>query len=123
MQTLGDWLGEQIGDGKRFKSARQLSIAAGLNPNWVGTAMERNQADPMALKKIANLVGVPTGKLYMLMGWLEKEDLKITDVHGVVLTDEQRVLLDAWSALGEEDRENLQRVMRRLAAIPEAKAG
>ncbi len=70
---LAEWIESQIGRDGRFRSARQWSIAAGLNQNAVTMVMERGRGDPETLIKIGTPAGKTPREMFELAGWLEEE--------------------------------------------------
>lgn len=72
---LAEWLGRQFGPDRRYKSARHLSLRAGLSPNTVSRIIERGRGDPETLIQLAGTLGVPATRLFILAGWLSEADL------------------------------------------------
>ena len=80
---LATWLREQYGPDKRFKSARQLSLAVseGTNAGLIFDIESRGRAKPETLQKLAEVLGVSVQTVYKMAGWLpEDEDSDEIDI-------------------------------------------
>jgi hypothetical protein len=103
---IARWLAAQLGPDRRFKSARQLSIASGLSPNVVANILERGKADAGTLVKIAHTLDTSPVTIFIIMGWLTEQDLaeavNEAEIHAMGiylrLPDEYR---RAWLESGE----------------------
>jgi hypothetical protein len=73
---LARFIKDQIGPGKRWKSARHLSVSAGLNPNQVMNVIQRGRAEPENLAKLADHLGISPAQMFVLAGWLQEEDIQ-----------------------------------------------
>ncbi len=69
------WLSQQFGPDRRFKSARQLSLAAGFSQNVTGATIERGSAKPETLVQIVRALEVSPVSLFVIAGWLTEEDV------------------------------------------------
>ena len=75
------WLLARIEGSNRYRSARSLSIAAGLAPNTVGTILERGQGTAETIAKIARALGVSVMEALVAAGVVSRDeaDLKLTE--------------------------------------------
>ena len=96
---LADWLLGQIGPNRRFKSARQLSIAAGMNQNVVGILLEGGGCRAETLVRLAKALEVRPSHLFVLAGWLTEDQLE-----GEQLSSEEERFLQMFRSLDEERR-------------------
>ena len=55
---IAQWLLNQFGNGKRFRSARQMSEEADLNPNAVKVIIRRGRGEPETIRKLAEAAEV-----------------------------------------------------------------
>jgi transcriptional regulator with XRE-family HTH domain len=99
---LARWLRQQFGPNQRFKSARHLSLAAGLSQNMVNLIMERGGAGPETLMKLADLLGVPVERLFVKVGWLKDESLDANSTWD--LSEDEAELLKGYRDLPQEGR-------------------
>lgn len=97
MTPLAQWINQQLGPGKKFRTPRSLSIRAGLSQSTVSNILERGNADPETLRKLAEVLEVRPTKLFILAGWLQPEDLKEP-----ALTDDETELLREFQGLRRE---------------------
>ena len=107
------WIDSLIGNGRAFRSARQLSLSAGLNQNTVGNVLDTGRGDPETLGRIADAVGRGRVEVFMMAGWLSPEDLtpEMEEEHGRVLRLFLSLPEDAreeWLESGERLRQLLQ---------------
>ena len=113
---LARWLRQQIGPDRRFKSPRQLAVAAGLSQGMVNLIIERGAARPETLKKLAVPLEVPVERLFVKAGWLKSEDLDTGS--NWELSEDEVELLKRYRELPQEGRVWLVgslRGMRQLA--------
>ena len=113
MGKLTDWLTDQYGPEKRFKSARQLSLAisAGRNPNLVFDIEHRGTAKIETLNKLAEALEISTRQLFELVGYIDPGD-----VNGTVLTLDEEELLTVYRRTPEAHRSMLRRLLETAAA-------
>ena len=105
---LVKWIRNQYGEGKRYKSARALSLAAGRHENTVITIEGRGRATPEVLRDIAAATGESPLRLFVMAGWLDESEFS------TAVTDQERRFLDKLRRLPDFDRETLERVMEGL---------
>ena len=67
---IAQWLSSQIGDDKRFRSARQFAEKAGLNQNTVKGIIRRGRGQPETILALADAAEVNPVDLYYVAGWL-----------------------------------------------------
>ena len=89
---IKNWIGGLIGPGKRFRSPRQLSVAAGLSQNTVSNIWQTGRGDPDSLGKIADTVGRPRFEVFFMAGWLSPSDLDPR-----ISEDAARLLIEYYS--------------------------
>jgi transcriptional regulator with XRE-family HTH domain len=99
---LARWLRQQFGPNQRFKSARHLSLAAGLSQNMVNLIIERGGAGPETLIKLAELLEVPVERLFVKAGWLKDESLDTGSTWE--LSEDEVELLQGYRELPQEGR-------------------
>lgn len=71
-----EWLTEQVGEQGRWKSPRQLSLAAGLNQNQIGLLLTGRKPEPETVKKLARATDANLVSLYLMLGWLDPTDVE-----------------------------------------------
>jgi hypothetical protein len=103
-RALAEWLDAKIGRDRRFKSARQLALAAELNQNAIVNIVQRGRAEPETLIKLARVLGESPVQLFILAGWLRPEDI---NPH---LDVDEAKLLDYWRRTPAERRHVLLEV-------------
>jgi hypothetical protein len=106
---LAEWVADQIGKGRRFKSERQLSLAAGLTQNGVNNLIANGKADPPTLVKLAAALDVSPMRLFVLADWLPEPEAEAE------LAPDERELLEHFRSLEPADR-RLFLEMSRLSA-------
>ncbi len=106
---IAEYLMSQVGEGRRHKSPRQLSLAAGLSENVVGIVVDRNRADPETLMKLAAALDVPATYLFMLQGWVSEEELEGKGL--TPLDTEEAALVNRYRELPEDRRAVLRAVL------------
>lgn len=113
---LANWIRQQIGPDRRFKSARQLAVSAGLSQSVVNLIVQRGTARPETLKKLAGPLEIPVERLFAKAGWLKDRDLDTGS--NWELSDDEVELLKRYRELPQEGRVWLVgslRGMRQLA--------
>lgn len=70
---LTAWVQDLYGRDKRFKSARHLSIAAGLNENTVRKVEVNGGAKPETLRAIAVAAGRPADEPLRILGLISSQ--------------------------------------------------
>ena len=95
---IRNWIGSLIGPGKRFRSPRQLSVAAGLSQNTVSNIWQTGRGDPESLGKIADTVGQPRFEVFYMAGWLSPGDLDVR------ITEDTARLLNEYFSLSDDAR-------------------
>lgn len=114
---LTQWIRQQYGPDRRYKSGRQLSLAisGGKNPNAVYDIETRGNARIDTLRKLSETLEVPLPAILVCAGWLTPDDLGQTDDS---LTAEEVELLRLY----RETRPDLRRVivagLRAASAVP-----
>ena len=107
--ALVKWLYSQIGPDKKFKSARQLALAAGRNQNQIMIIGERGTATADVLVDIAKALDVSPLKLFALAGWIPDEEQAKT-----TLSPRAQKFVDQWQQLSRLDQKTLGRVLEGL---------
>jgi len=107
--NLVNWLRQQYGEGRKYPTPRQLSLAAsdGRNPNMVAELENRGSARAETLEKLANTLGVPLVQLFVLTGWIQESDLS-----GSVLSDEHERIIKLWDRVPHDERPLMERLIR-----------
>lgn len=113
---IRDWIGSLIGPGKKFRSPRQLSVAAGLSQNTVSNIWQTGRGDPESLGKIADTVGRPRIEASFMAGWLRPSDLDGS------ITEETARWISLFFALPEDARLALTESAVQLLKPLEARA-
>jgi hypothetical protein len=116
MSRLREWLRAQYGSGKRFKSARQLSLAVSgrsdsHNPNLVYDIENRGTAKIETLLHLAEVLDIPPIRIFIEAGWITESDLKDN------LLETERQFLYKWRLLTPEDQRMIREVAERLLQI------
>jgi transcriptional regulator with XRE-family HTH domain len=99
---LSAWLGGVIGRNKQFRSAQDLSVAAGLNQNTVDLILKGERADPKTLLQLARVLDVSPTNAFRYAGWLSPTDLRVrlsrplTLVIGIILLILMSLLYLMW---------------------------
>ncbi len=112
---LARWLSQQFGPNQRFKSARHLSLAAGLSQNMVNLIIERGGASPETLIKLAKLLDVPVERLFVKAGWLKDENLESGSTWD--LSEDEVELLKGYRDLPLEGRAWLRGSLRGMQQL------
>ena len=107
---LARWLSQQFGPNQRFKSARHLSLAAGLSQN-----IERGGAGPETLIKLAELLEVPVERLFVKAGWLRDENLESGSMWD--LSEDEVELLMGYRDLPQEGKAWLRGSLRGMQQL------
>ena len=114
---LTEWIRQQYGPDRRYKSGRQLSLAVsgGKNPNIVYDIETRGNARFDTLRKLSETLEVPLAVILVCAGWLTPDDLGQSE--GSLTAEEVELL-----RLYRETRPDLRRVivagLRAAAAMP-----
>ena len=116
MSQLRNWLRTQYGPGKRFNSARQLSLAVSAkqqshNPNLVYDIESRGTAKIETLLALAGVLDVPPIRVFIEAGWISSEELKDN------LLENERRFLYKWRQLSLDDQRMLDVMAERLLRI------
>ena len=116
MTQLRDWLSVQYGQGKRYKSARQLSLAVSAqqgshNPNLVYDIENRGTAKIETLLSLAEILGIPPIRIFIEAGWISPDELKDN------LQENERRFLYKWRQLSPIDQKLIDEVAGRLLRI------
>lgn len=95
---LVEWVNALYGDGKEFRSARDLSkaISEGRNPNAVSDIEAKGFASVRYLLELARVTGTPRIELFRKAGWIEDDPGE--HEHGA----RERKALDIVSNLSDE---------------------
>ena len=117
LPPLAEWAQTQYGKGQRFKSARSLSLRAGLNQNAVTYIVERGQAGPETLVKLARTVGENPLRLFRMAGWIEDGDLSEGATRP--MPDGAADLLQLYESADARGRQLLLRLARTVAETPD----
>jgi len=105
---LSEWLSDHVGPGRRYSSARELSIAAGLGHAIVTNIRQSGRGDPLSLIALADCIGTPRTEVFIKAGWLRPEDVvpDLTSEEASVITGlrslpaaQKRVILSMLSEL------------------------
>jgi len=102
-----EWISLQYGTGNKYRSARELSLVAGLNPNSVNSIISRGRAEPETLMRLADATNTSIIYLFTLAGWLPREENMLTPL-------EEKVISLYWK-LPEYKREQFNKLMRALS--------
>ena len=113
---LVEWLREQYGPNKRYKSARQLSFAAGRNQNLVNIIEERGQATADVLVDLARALDISPLRLFVLAGWITADEFE-ADV-----STRELEFIGQWRRLDQEDRGMLAEMMERILRLTSGQA-
>ena len=110
---LAVWLTTQYGAGKRYKSARQLSLAIsdGVNAGLVFDIENRGSARVETLRKLATALDFSFVEVLVLAGWLSEDE-----VTGGDTSPEERTHLDKRRRLADADSAMLDEILERLLA-------
>ena len=113
MSQLRDWLRVQYGQGKRFKSARQLSLAVSAqqrshNQSLVYDIENRGTAKIETLLALAEVLEIPPIRIFIEAGWISSAELKDN------LLENERRFLYKWRQLSPEDQRLIDEVAGRL---------
>ena len=103
------WVRTQYGPGKRYKSARSLSIAARRNPNTVMTIEERGRASAEVLVALARATDTSPLELFVMSGWIDSEEIRFD-----LSPDEER-LVKSYRQTRESLRPFLHKMMEEAA--------
>lgn len=104
---------QQVGHGRRFRSFRQWSMAAGLNGSRAGQVADQGTALKETLRKLARPAGEQAIELYRLAGLkIEPEDEDAS-----ALAPDARELLRWWEQLPPDGKQATTEYVRTLAAI------
>jgi hypothetical protein len=107
---------EKVGRGRRFRSYREWSIRAGLNPNRASQVAEQGTANWETLVALGRAAGKSPREMFTLAGWLPPEEL----APGLLSPEEQelleslRRLRESQPALYEATAEYVRRVAERV---------
>ena len=113
MNKLRDWLRDQYGPGKKFRSARQLSLAVSAqqqshNPNLVYDIENRGTAKIETLLSLAQTLDIPPTRIFIEAGWISSEELRDN------LQENERQFLYKWRQLIPDDQRMLDEMAERL---------
>lgn len=111
LTPLAEFLARHIGTGRRFESARQLSLAAGLNPGTVGLILAGRSPEADTVIRLAQALGLPRVRLFQVVGWLRPGDIR----EAVTLTEDEQEWLRVLRLLPPELRRVLLAVARQTA--------
>ena len=103
---LVEWIILQYGTGNKYTSARELSLAAGLNQNAVNSIILRGRAQPETLMRLADATNTSIRYLFTLARWLPREENRLTPL------EEKAISL--YRKLPEYKREQFNKLMRAL---------
>lgn len=71
--VLVAWLRDQYGPGKKFRSARSLSLAAGRSNNFVSSIEESGHSTAEGLLALSKVLEIQPVPLFRIAGWLPAE--------------------------------------------------
>ena len=95
------WLKNQYGDGKKFVTRRQLSLACfapgddHINEGLIGQIETRGTAKPDTLRRVAEALGISPIHIFIEAEWIQASD--VTATSGELLSGRQ---LDAARIVG-----------------------
>lgn len=120
LSPLAKWMDEQVGKGRRFRSYRQWSIRAELNPNRASQVAEQGTAWPETLRKLAKAAKTDPALLYQLAGITQEAPTTsdLTPDEWELLQD-LRALREAEPVVYEIVTEPIRRLRERLAESDE----
>ena len=106
-EQIKRWTRSLIGPRTRFRSTRQLSVASGLSHNTVGNILDTGRADPESPGKIANAPGRRRVEIFLMGGWLTREELeavppeldRLTTLYLSLPENSRAVFLRSWDHL------------------------
>ena len=114
MNRLRDLLRQYYGPGRRFKNARQLSLAVsrhqnGNNPNLIYDIERRGTAKVETFLTLAVVLGIRPLEIFVGAGWITEEVLEND------LTDDERRIINTWRSLRPEDQKLVESLLGRLS--------
>ena len=97
-QRLVDWVRQQYGPGRKYRSARQWSIAAGRNVNAVNTLEEVGHATPEVVVDLARAAGVSPIHVLIISGLLHDGEAETK------ISDDALEVVAGWDQLPQQGR-------------------
>ena len=114
MPAIVDWLRSKYGQGKEFRSAAKLSLAAGRNRNQVSSIEDSQNATMEVLVDIARAAGSNPLKILVLAGYLNSDE--IGDVQPERLTPEEESVVSTYRAIPDRDRPLMRKLLETSAS-------
>ena len=118
------WVERGFGPGKRYRSARALSIAAGRHPNAVAVLLETGRASAELVVALGWAMHVSVHEPLLIIGFFQREDLMgelnsdevqlLTTLRRLSITDQRTVLRVTASLLGDDDDLDEQRILSQM---------
>ena len=118
------WVERGFGPGKKYRSARALSIAAGRHPNAVAVLLETGPASAELVVALSRAMDVSVHEPLLIIGFFQPEDLMgelnsdevqlLTTLRRLSITDRRTVLRVTASLLGDNADVNESNILSQM---------